>query len=347
MKTTFIDFDDKKWKRCLAKTKYEFYQLPKFAQLEANLIGGKPIAWYGEFEEQWILIPLVKRRIPESITNGKEYYDLISPYGYPGIVLSNGISDLQLSTLLFRFRKDAKKETCISTFIRLNPISNSRLINEDEEMHQIIHSRIVSLDMKYPFEDQRMKYSSNHRRNIKKLLKSGFYLEWNNWDELESFIEIYNETMQREEADDYYFFPKAYYHSLKEIVGEGNIDLVLAKNPKDEAIAGGLYCKNENIVQYHLGGTKGEYLRKAPSKLLFDGVINRYSEEVNYFNLGGGVGSEQDSLFRFKEGFGKEYKKFSTLRIVNDRQRYNNLCQEYSKEELYNLSGYFPLYRKN
>lgn len=341
MNSLFIQCSHEKCSKHLNKTDNEFYQQPEFVKLDAELIGGKPLAWFAEDGNDWMYIPLIERKIPEEITNGKEYFDLISPYGYPGF-LSN--SHHASNRFFKKFNEDAAEEGYLTTFIRLNPLSNPSLLNETDDFVQVVHGRLVFLDMNKPYKEQRMKYSSNHRRNLRKLLKEDYSLEWNSWDKLDAFLDIYNETMKREEASDYYFFPDTNFYRLKKILGPSNIDLLLVNNDRGEAVAGGIFCKNNRIIQYHLGGTKTGFLKTAPSKLLFDGIIEKYSEKIDYFNLGGGVGNERDSLLKFKEGFGKEYRKFSTLRIVSDRQRYNNLCEDYSRKELYNLNDYFPLY---
>ncbi|MBD3614993.1 MAG: peptidoglycan bridge formation glycyltransferase FemA/FemB family protein [Gracilimonas sp.] len=343
MKSNFLMPDDDQWNNILNRTNYEFYQHPEFLKLEAELVGGEATAWFAEDADEWILIPLIKRTIPDEITNGKEYYDLVSPYGYPGILHS---SYSALNTFLGELKEKGKKAGYISTFIRLNPLLNPYFLHEDEDISHIIHGQVVMIDMNNSYDDLRMNYSSNYRRNLKKLVKSGNKLVWNEWELLDDFIEIYNETMERDEATEYYFFPKEYYLRIKDFIGTENIDLVIVRDKNQRSIAGAIFCKNDHVVQYHLGGTKNEFLNDSPSKMLFDGIIEKYSNEVEFFNLGGGVGNSQDSLFRFKQGFGKEYIKFSTLRIVNDRQRYNNLCADFSKEELYDMSGYFPLYRK-
>lgn len=88
----------------------------------------------------------------------------------------------------------------------------------------------------------------------------------------------------------------------------------------------------------------------APSKLMFDGVIEwatRSSQK--WLHLGGGVNSKEDSLYRFKKGFSPIKNQFTTLRIIHDQQRYNNLnyvaLQENDQTE-FDDKDYFPLYRQ-
>lgn len=346
MLTKFIDTQDETWEYCLKNTESEFYQTAKFLKLETDLIGGEALAWFGKIENEWVLIPLIRRRIPDNITKSKEYYDYTSPYGYPGFICSEGINTKKLTVLLKQFKTDGAKALGVSTFIRFNPILNTLFLKENEDICHVVHGRVVCISLNKKYDILKKAYSSNHRRDIKKLKKEGYYLEWNNWDDLESFISIYNETMEREKADNYYFFKKEYYEKLRNLCGDENIDLILVKNNENEAVAGGIFFKNNRTIQYHLGGTRNEFLRKAPSKMLFDGIIKKYSQVLEEFNLGGGVGNQSDSLFKFKSGFGKEFLKFSTLRIINDRQKYNNMCEKYTRDEVNNMEAFFPLYRK-
>lgn len=240
-----------------------------------------------------------------------------------------------------------KKEGFISTFIRLSPFLNNQILYENEDIGQVIHGQVVTIDMQTPYEDRYMEYSSQKRRDIKSLRKSGFKITWNDWDKLDSFISIYNDTMDKQSAEEYYYFPKEYYSKLKKMNSDKlNVELVLCENSSGEPVAGSIFFNNGINMQYHLSGTHEDYIRESPINLIFDEVFKKYCEKMNRFNLGGGVGNKKDSLFKFKQRFGKEYIKFSTLRIVNDRQRYNNLCSNCSKEELYDMGGYFPLYRK-
>ena len=63
----------------------EFYQDPVYLNLQKE-IDEEVIYWkYSELDKH-VLIPLIKRPIV-----GTEKYDLVSPYGYPGILMS-GVS---------------------------------------------------------------------------------------------------------------------------------------------------------------------------------------------------------------------------------------------------------------
>ena len=65
------------------------------------------------------------------------------------------------------------------------------------------------------------------------------------------------------------------------------------------------------------------------------------------FHLGGGVGSGEDNLYKFKEGFNRysDYQ-FSIGKEIFDQERYNELVAMRAKEDTsFNPeSPFFPLY---
>jgi lipid II:glycine glycyltransferase (peptidoglycan interpeptide bridge formation enzyme) len=93
-----------------------------------------------------------------------------------------------------------------------------------------------------------------------------------------------------------------------------------------EIIAGAIITICNGIMQYHLGGTKNEMLKYSPLKLILDSA-RIYVNEMgcNYFHLGGGYSGEDDSLFRFKAGFSKDFCEFKVWRKIVNIQAYNEL----------------------
>lgn len=347
---SFFITDSDEWKNRVQNVgNFDFYHLPDYAKLDASITGSEAISWIAEVDDQQIFIPLLKRQIPDKVTKDKEYYDLTSPYGYPGMVISNDISTELLNTVIAKFHNDCKKEEFISSFLRLNPIINPYFFREKEFVNQTIHGNTVLVPLQKNYDDLRMDYSSNHRRNLKKLTKSNFKVSDGNESFVESFYEIYSDSMDRLEASDYYHFDKNYFKKLIEIL-DGNATNLLVKNSDDMPVAGGIFTRFNGVIQYHLGGTLQSYMKKAPSKLMFDWIIRKYSKdnEHTYFHLGGGLGGNDDSLFRFKAGFSDTYCKFTSLRMIHQKQRFNNLVHNVEVEFDKDLSEseFFPPYRE-
>lgn len=88
-----------------------------------------------------------------------------------------------------------------------------------------------------------------------------------------------------------------------------------------------LFAECCGIVQYHLGGTRTNFLKQAPSKLMFDYVRFWAKERGNtVLHLGGGVGNAQDSLYHFKAGFSQVRNRFLTMRLITDSDSPVDYC---------------------
>lgn len=113
---------------------------------------------------------------------------------------------------------------------------------------------------------------------------------------------------------------------------------------EDEPAAAGIFTEVDGLVQYHLSGARAARRRQQPTKLLLD-EVRRWAAEQGYhtLHLGGGVGAQEDSLYRFKAGFSKRRHDFFTWRIVPDPSRYERLCASTGVDA---DTGFFPAYRQ-
>jgi lipid II:glycine glycyltransferase (peptidoglycan interpeptide bridge formation enzyme) len=155
--------------------------------------------------------------------------------------------------------------------------------------------------------------------------------------------------MERVNADDYYFFNDAYFREILSCK-DFDADLKLCIHNKTQRIIGGaIFIKKGTIVQYHLSGRSHECYDVDPTKLLIDTMrIEATEQGFKYFNLGGGRGSSEDSLFRFKSGFSKNVKEFKIWKYIVDQNVYDELVKNHleknSNLNLKNIS-FFPAYR--
>lgn len=74
------------------------------------------------------------------------------------------------------------------------------------------------------------------------------------------------------------------------------------------------------------------------------GVSHHYS----FLHLGGGVGGQQDALYKFKKGFSADDYSFYTVRLITNNNIYRKLCSDlnFTDVEIDDISNFFPLYRK-
>jgi lipid II:glycine glycyltransferase (peptidoglycan interpeptide bridge formation enzyme) len=120
----------------------------------------------------------------------------------------------------------------------------------------------------------------------------------------------------------------------------------------DKAAAAGLFTIRDGVVQYHLGGTRDEFLKISPMALIFD-TVRLWANDVGarVLHLGGGVGgTNDDSLFHYKAGFSDRRHNFATWRLIAEPGMYRELCERRARmNELQGLEpaggDYFPAYR--
>jgi Acetyltransferase (GNAT) domain len=281
-------------------------------------------------------------------------YDVISPYGYPGMLANAAGQNFtfiqECWSLLNQYWQS--RNIC-SAFIRLHPIFNEYLDAWDDNIDRstIVHrSDVVICDLTASADDIWKKIRSNHRSNINKSKRGGATVRIVSVDlYLDIFIDIYQETMQRLNADRSYFFSRSYFEDLVDALGDRmNLCIMEIDN---EIIAACLVTECSGVVQYHLSGARTEFLSQAPMTRIIYHVINWAKDRGNkYFSLGGGLGGRQDSLYHFKAGFSKEHKSFRTIRSIVNQNSYDYLTDlraSYLGKSISEIknSSFFPLYR--
>ena len=102
-------------------------------------------------------------------------------------------------------------------------------------------------------------------------------------------------------------------------------------------------------LNYHLSGSDIEYRNLAPSNLLlYKAALWGCEKGMKTFHLGGGVGSGEDNLFKFKIAFNRfsDYQ-FSIAKHIFDKEIYDRLVEERaSRDSEFNReSRFFPVYR--
>lgn len=334
------------WNDLLKESDFDFYHLPDYLQLESRLQGGEAVAFIYERNGSKALVPFVRRKI--DMDGEAESYDLVSPYGYPGILVSRRFDYRLYNDVIATLKEVCNAEGIVSFFLRLHPALNNFLFNGSEHISHDVRGKTVYVDLEHDYALLTAAYSSNHRRNIKKLEKNGFTVSVDDWSRYGDWQQVYAETMTRLDASEYYFFDAVYFANLKESL-QDRLQLIIILDDKGQIAAGGLFTSFNGLMQYHLGGTKEEYLSVAPTKMMFDAAI-RWGKDngQKVLHLGGGLGSNADSLFFFKYGFSRNTYQFSTLSCIASPRRYDELVRQKfeGRDDLDTDSiKYFPLYR--
>jgi lipid II:glycine glycyltransferase (peptidoglycan interpeptide bridge formation enzyme) len=341
MQTKIISLEQKDiWNEIVANTlNYDFYHLNSYHSLDPT---GSSFLFVVSKDSQYIAMPLIKRPI-----EGTPYFDCTSVYGYAGPITN--CSNLEENGDLIALFKNELKEYCskqkiVALFSRLHPLIDQSESLEGLGLIQPLN-KTIAVDLRLSLEDQRKQYRKSNKSEIGQLRRKGFeVIIASNDEQIAAFVDIYTETMNRVDASSSYYFDIAYF---KNFLNESDFSAQLMLAYVDNTIAAGaIFTITRNFMQYHLAGTRTEFIKQTPMKLILDEARHLgKSLNLQYLHLGGGVGGvDDDPLFRFKSGFSDLSFQFKVWKYIHNEQIYNELVEAKSTDKLLN-SNYFPLYR--
>lgn len=344
MLTVFTLEQGEKWDAVVRTFEnYDVYWLCGYVKAFEIHGDGEPLLFYYEDNDIRGINVVMKRDISrDSHFSGKipenTYFDFATPYGYGGwIIEGNGAEKL-----FQQYNSWCVKNGIVSEFVRFHPVVNNA--QQSKEFYDVIDlGNTVALDLSSP-EIIWENITSKNRNMIRKAQKSGIEIYSGRNEKLyEQFREIYNSTMENDEAEEYYFFGNGFYRSICYDLPE-NAQLFYAMLD-GEMIAASIMIAANGRLNYHLSGSKYEYRNLAPSNLLlYKAALWGSANGCKTFHLGGGVGSGEDNLFKFKKSF---YRKddlcqFSIGKRIFDQKKYGELTDMRSDIE---RKGFFPQYR--
>ena len=275
-----------------------------------------------------------KGRIDEN-----SYFDLSSPYGYGGWIIEGEGS---LDGLFGEYKSWCADNGIISEVIRFHPvIANQERVREYYDVMDLGNTVCIDISNK---DDIWANFSAKNRNVIRKAINNNVTIHHElSKDKMNAFVKVYNATMDRDNADDYYYFKEEFYDSVLSDL-KSNTDIYYALY-EDKIIASSIILKAGDKLSYHLSGSLKEYGSLAATNLLLytvacDGCDLGYKT----FHLGGGVGSREDSLYKFKKAFYRlDGKQYSIGRMVFDKDKYDYLVKLREGEK--GRDNFFPLYR--
>lgn len=336
-KFEIVDIAQSRWNEIVKSSDvYDFHHTSFYHSID-NAFTNKLFIGYDD--QNFVALPLVIRPIGET-----GFFDCTSVYGYAGPITNR--ADFTFGEDFKSFFKKSFDKYClensiVSVFSRLHPlIEQADFFSNFGKIVDI--NKTIAIDLSLPIEQQRAQYRKSNKSEINQLKRKGFVVtEATDQEDIDSFVSIYYETMERVNASPGYFFSKEYFNSF---LNNNDFDskLLLAKYD-NKVTAGAIFTITKKIMQYHLAGTTEEYIKETPMKLILDEARLLGNEcHVDALHLGGGVGgSDEDSLFRFKSGFSNKQCNFKVWEYIIDIPKYNEL----SERVIHKNSNFFPLYR--
>ena len=345
MLTVYTLDESEQWDRVVRSfEKYDVYWLSGYVKAFQIHGDGTPLLFYFEGENTQGIHVVMKRDVADDkrfsrMIPKKCYFDFVSPYGYGGWI----IKGQKTESLFSAYRAWTEEHNIVSEFVRFHPVlRNHEACSDFYEIKQM--GEIVCMDLESP-DTIWSQITSKNRNMIRKAKKNGVRIFHGSFPKAyEVFKEIYDGTMDRDCADKYYYFSEEFYRS---VLGDlpYNAQVFWAEKENTVIAASIILCTN-GYMNYHLSGSREEYATLAPTNLLlYEAACWGSANGCKSFYLGGGVGSGNDGLLRFKKSFNRnESGHFYIGKKIYDADRYAELLAVRNVDVQEGI-GFFPAYR--
>ena len=273
-------------------------------------------------------------------------YDSITPYGYGGVLFEGDATVENMKAFWDAYVEKMKELNIVDNFVRYHPVlANAVPMKEVSDVIDLGKTVAFHLDSPEVIWENII---PKNRNMIRKAEKNGIEIHHAHDMELfKDFIRIYNATMDKDNAEEYYYFGEEFYKSIHEDL-DGNYEMFYA-TLDGQIIAMSIMLFANKQMHYHLSGSMMEYRNLAPSNLLlYKAAVWGSEQGYKTFHLGGGVGSGEDNLYKFKAAFNRKSDyQFSIAKMVFDQEKYDALVEERAARdpEFNRESKFFPLYR--
>lgn len=278
-----------------------------------------------------VVFPCLLREVPRG--GG---YDAATPIGYGGPVGTGAKPPVERFYEVYEGW--CTDRGVVTTFARFHPLfENYRYAGRAFRLEPAEGS------VAWPLEGDLLAHMHrHHRRLVRKAEREDLEVAVREAPaELDAFAVLYEETMRRAGAADYYFFPAAYWSSLAALGDR----LVLLEARADGDLAAAILClATPPWLHYHLGASSEEGRRLGASHLLMHAAAELGKERgFELFHLGSGVGGGGGALLEFKERFSPGPLRSQWFgKAVHDVPRYLELAGA----DTVDYEGFFPVYRR-
>lgn len=351
MLSIFTLDETEKWDSIVKSFKdYDVYYLSGYTRAFKSHGDGEPTLIYYHDEEIRAINVVMKRDIEKDIRFGNKikseyFFDIITPYGYGGFIIEGSINEINFKRLNEAYSNYCISNDIISEFVRFHPVlENSKINRGIYEVTDLGKTITIDLESK---EQIWKNLSSKNRNVIRKAIKSGVEIYWGRSRKLISeFIPLYNATMNKEDATDYYYFDKDFYESVLEDLKYNYLIFYAVYDQKIISMSMILFG-NDNM-HYHLSASDREYQSLAATNLLlYEAACWGCENGYKSFHLGGGVGSKEDNLYKFKKAFNKNSETYFSIgkKIFNNKKYQDLLDVRNAKADYKQEPNFFPAYR--
>jgi lipid II:glycine glycyltransferase (peptidoglycan interpeptide bridge formation enzyme) len=309
--------------------------MPEYYKLFEDRNEGQAVCFIGEEQDKIILYPALSNPINDlGVELDGAYYDLQGAYGYNGPITNCSDKDFlnKFSDSLLDYCRQAN---VIAEFIRFCPvIQNHEYLSYIEPGYTLDNVLIdLSPGIGHIWKNS---FDNGVRKAIRKAAKADLIFKTvsgGNVSEADAacFLNIYNETMARNNAGSYYFFSKSFILELFTAMPEQTLlTFVLLDG---QAISTELVLFNTSNAYGFLGGTLSEfYMRNPNSYLRFELIKYLFDLGIKAYSIGGGK-AKGDSVYLFKKSFSRNMEsRFYIGKFIHNENVYNEIIAQWSRK---------------
>lgn len=343
MRYNILSLSDKhEWKDCINRLPIDHqdvYYTPEYYSLYENNGDGKSHCFVFEKDGELALYPFLLNSINElGYELDKEYFDIQGAYGYNGVVSSTYNSTF-INDFYVAFRKYCDENNIVAEFTRFHPL-NQNLNFSKNHIKVFFDRNTIFIDTTKSIDDlwldlqrstkKQINRCYNRHQVVVKILKNEVY-------DLDVFIKIYWESLNRIGSNQYLYFNKNYFEQLLSLKSTIQFIAYYEGQPISTLTA----MMGKNILHGHLGGTINDYVQISPFSLLYWEMI-KFAKDNNlkYLHVGGGATSDkEDKLLLYKQHFSNLQADFHIGRKVHNEYIYKKIIEQWKEKRLdsYNL----------
>jgi hypothetical protein len=296
---------------------------PEYARLFARPCDRVVCAVGENAPRESVLFPLVLRPLAAEpwAAPGEARWDATSPYGYGG-PFAWGDGPREDGAFWRPFKAWCLDEGVVSTFARLSLFPEELAVVPGPVEERFPN---VVVDLSRGEEALWRGYDTKVRRWVHTAENAGLTVEVDRTgSRLDAFVAIYEHTMRRHGADDWYFFPRSFFEALVEkLAGQYAFFFTLSGG---QPVSSDLVLCSAEHVYYFLGGTLEDAYPLGPNYFLKHRIAAwAIGEGKRSYVLGGGY-QRGDGLYRYKRGFSREGEvPFRVACLVHDERAYREL----------------------
>lgn len=322
---------------------YDVYWLSGYVKAFKIHGDGEPLLFSYTGNTKKAINVVMKREIndfvyfKDMLDKADPYFDFTTPYGYGGWLIEGEGMEQPFS----EYEHWCKINNIVSEFVRFHPMIKNHT-DSNKFYETVCLGEVVHIDLSSP-EVIWENIISKNRNMIRKAEKNNVKIYNGRFPEIyEEFRNIYNKTMDKDNADKYYYFEKDFYRSVLEDLPQ-NAQVFYAKKD-NTVIAASIMTTANGKMNYHLSGSLKEYGNLAATNLLlYKAALWGSANRCKTLYLGGGVGSSEDGLFKFKKSFYKgDLNHFYIGKKVFNKEKYDELVG--LRTDIKD-SNFFPQYR--